>query len=161
MKTPKLVMLIGLPGCGKSTYLRDREVDGNTHYIASTDNIITELCEENGLTYDQGFKRFIKVAEKRMKEEIAEAVENDVSIFWDQTNLTVKSRKKKLAMIPDKYFKEAVYFQIDEDELRHRLHRRAVQEGKSIPEGILCSMMGNFEVPTLDEGFDVVHRKVN
>lgn len=161
MKTPKLVMLIGPPGCGKTTYMKDREVDGEYFYIASTDTIIEELCIEQGLTYDEGFKRFIKVAEKSMKKEIEEAVENDVSIFWDQTNLSVKSRAKKLAMIPDKYFKEAVYFDINEDELRHRLHRRAQKEGKTIPAHILCNMLRNFEVPELDEGFDVIHRKTD
>jgi predicted kinase len=153
-------MLIGPPGCGKSTYIKDR-VHSKDFYIASTDNIIIEFCKEKGITYDQGFKKFFKDAENRMKKEIIEAIRNDVSIIWDQTNLTVKSRVKKLEMIPDKYFKEAFYFIINEDELRRRLHYRAQKEGKTIPEHVLCSMLKNYEVPSSDEGFDVVNEITN
>jgi predicted kinase len=159
MKDLRLIMLIGPPGSGKSTWLKNNVINGEHHFIASTDSIIEELSEKEGLSYDEGFKRFIKVAEKEMKRGIREAIKDGKVIYWDQTNLTAKSRVKKLKMIPDKYSKQAIYFVVNEDELNHRLHNRAIKEGKSIPNHILRNMLASFEEPTLDEGFDVITKK--
>lgn len=158
MNTPELIMLIGLPASGKSFWLKENVPDEDA-YIASTDDFIEKKAKELGITYDQAFHDYIKEATKEMHEGIRHAVKHDKNIYWDQTNLTVNSRRKKLSTIPNKYLKKAIYFVVDEDVLSERLHRRAIKEGKSIPERLIKNMSDSYVHPTLDEGFDVIIKK--
>jgi predicted kinase len=146
-------MLVGVPGSGKSTWINSGIV-GSGVYVASTDNIIEGLAQIAGKTYDEMFKSSIKYAEKTMYVNVMDAVKRDMTIIWDQTNLTFKSRAKKLIMIPDHYMKIAVLFPTpQEKELQRRLSSRS---GKTIPEHVIASMTDTMEVPMLAEGFDEV-----
>lgn len=150
---PKLYMLIGVPGSGKSTWISKMDAD-NLPHIASSDNLIQLAAEIQGLTYDDIFHDTIKHAEKTMYELIQIAVDDDRDIIWDQTNLNRKTRAKKLIMIPDHYEKIAVWFPVPSD-LNQRLANRP---GKTIPFNIVNSMIDNQEYPEIDEGFDrIIH----
>lgn len=154
-KRPKLWMLIGVPCAGKSTWV-DYQVEDNEGdiFIASTDNYIEYIAKTGWKTYNEVFKDHIKDAEKRMYEGVIDAVKDDIDIVWDQTNLTRKSRAKKLAMIPDHYEKIAVVFSTPEpEELEKRL---ASRPGKTIPYQVVKGMIESMEYPELDEGFDIV-----
>jgi predicted kinase len=75
---------------------------------------------------------------------------NGTDIVWDQTNTTVKSRKSKLAKLPD-YEKIAVMFRTpDIVEHRRRLESRP---GKDIPGNIMTVMINSLQEPTEEEGF--------
>jgi hypothetical protein len=71
-------------------------------------------------------------------------------IIWDQTSTTVLSRAKKFRMLPEYDHIAVVMKTPDEIELARRLSSRP---GKIIPEEVVLSMINNFEMPTLDEGF--------
>ena len=78
------------------------------------------------------------------------AFATDEDVIWDQTNLTPKSRKSKLDMVPDHYERIAVVFPTpDEAEWQRRLDR----PGKSIPQHILMGMRDSMKLPTEEEGF--------
>lgn len=157
MSRPKLYMLVGVPGSGKSTWV-NQYVDFRSHdnlYIASTDDIIEGIALVDGKTYNEVFKDNIKAAEKQMYENVMDATSRDLDIIWDQTNLTRKSRAKKLIMIPDHYEKIGVLFPTPDD-LWERLLNREGASGKSIPSHIIRSMIEMIEQPMLDEGFDRV-----
>lgn len=147
-------MLIGLPGSGKSTWVKHQTEDADDIYIASTDDIIESIAQSQNKTYTEVFADNIKVAEKRMYANIMLATDLGQDIIWDQTNITRKSRAKKLIMIPDHYEKIAVVFSTPErTELFRRLDSRP---GKTIPEHVVNSMIDSLEIPTKDEGFDTV-----
>ena len=157
MARPKLWMLIGVPGSGKSTWV-DHQLENcdDPPFIASTDNYIEYIAKSQWKTYNEVFKDNIKAAEKRMYAQVALATDLDECIIWDQTNLTRKSRAKKLIMIPDHYQKIAVFFPIpDYDELNRRL---ASRPGKSIPDHIVKNMIDTIEFPDRDEGFKTIYR---
>jgi len=154
-KRPKLWMLIGVPCAGKSTWV-DYQLENcdDPPFIASTDKLIDAYARLEGKTYNEVFKEYIKAAEKGMYMDLALATQNDMCVIWDQTNLTRKSRAKKLIMIPDHYEKIAVVFPTpDEAELKRRL---ASRPGKTIPPHILDSMIEMLEWPEKDEGFDTI-----
>jgi predicted kinase len=95
----------------------------------------------------------IKSAINQMNRDVINCKRDNRDVVWDQTSTTIKSRKSKLATLPD-YHKIAIVFPTpDREELNRRLAGRV---GKDIPKYVVDSMINNFEVPTRDEGFDEI-----
>ena len=146
---PKLYMLIGVPGAGKSTWISNQEWAKDCS-IVSSDRFIDAEAERLGKTYNEVFDGYVKIATKLMENQVAIAQANNKDVIWDQTNVSVKSRKAKLAMLPE-YEKIAVFFRTPEpNELMTRLDSRP---GKHIPWSVMTSMIGNLAEPTEEEGF--------
>lgn len=87
---PELILMIGLPGAGKSTYLKKYEYDRifyhNTH-ILSSDKIREELYNDaNDQTHNEEVFNTIK-------ERAVDYLLNGQRVIIDATNLTRKSRK--------------------------------------------------------------------
>lgn len=147
---PVVYMLVGLPGSGKSTY-RNTEEMNHMKYVSS-DAYIEKWAAERNKTYNEIFKESASVAATYLNEDVEWLTKRDCSFIWDQTNLTAKVRKKKLAKIPPNYRKVAIVFQTDLVECLKRNAKRY----RSIPEEVIVSMHKTFEEPTLDEGFDLI-----
>lgn len=150
---PLLIMLIGAPGTGKSTFI-GKLLEQLKLVVASTDDQIDAYAASKGITYSQAFKQInFKTLKKQMEQDILSAVRIDKSVIIDQTNIHRKSRKDKLAMAP-RYQKVAVVFDVPEQQLLERLNAREAATGKAIPKFVLYSMLKAYEAPTRDEGFD-------
>ncbi len=153
----ELVMLCGIPTSGKSTYvkkLKSMKYWENT-VVLSTDDYIEEYAKRVGQTYNEVFDDVIPDATRELELQLNMAKDKGKDIIWDQTNLSIKTRKKKLAKLPSYYRRNAVYFEVSlEDALERNKHR----EGKFIPESILKRMWHQFEIPTRNEDFDYVEK---
>lgn len=147
--TPTLYMLIGVPGSGKTTWIRNHKHDA---VVLSTDDKIEAEAERSGKTYSEVFHDTIKHATSQMQDDMIRAVRERRDIIWDQTNITAKSRRGKLSQIPKDYRKVAVFFPVPPD-LRERL---AGRPGKNIPEPVVLSMINQLEPPSKSEGFDEI-----
>ena len=150
-------MLVGIPTSGKSTYTKKlKELNyWKDAVVLSTDNYIEKQAQRLGLTYNQVFDDVIKDVTRELELEFNMAKDKGKNIIWDQTNLSRKTRNKKLSKLPSIYKRGAVYFEIS---LEEALERNKHREGKFIPESILKKMHGQFEIPTTDEDFDYVER---
>jgi predicted kinase len=151
----QLIMLCGIPTSGKTTYLADQMIEtGCFNYVVlSTDSYIDNRARDNNLTYDEAFNTFIKDAQRRLTFDLERAIRDNQSIVWDQTNLTPKARKGKLALIPAHYKKVAIWFDLS---LEDALIRNQNRPGKIIPPPVLKSMFRSFTPPALSEGFDEI-----
>jgi predicted kinase len=150
----KLYVLVGVPGSGKSTWIKNQEWAKDIP-IVSTDKFIDEYAAQQGKTYNEVFAERMPVAVKLMANQVEICKANNLDIIWDQTSTTVGARRKKLNMCQN-YYKIAVVFQTpDEEELQRRL---ASRPGKNIPkhvQEVMASQLKN-EPPTLEEGFDEI-----
>lgn len=156
---PNFVMLVGLPGSGKSS-LRELLIRKDGLYpnaeVLSTDDIVQSIADEQGVTYNDVFQDAIQEATKRINirmQELAQAGTTD--LILDQTNLTRKSRFNKLQPFMRANWSRHAYVVCDpgEDELNLRL---ASRPGKNIPEEAISRMRSQFQEPNRDEGFDTV-----
>jgi len=146
---PKMWMLIGVPASGKSTYRQTLPADAT---VLSTDDRIEVIATALGKTYSEVFRDHIGQAEKDMYQQAMQAFARGDDVIWDQTNLTKKTRAKKLIMVPDEYEKIGVYFSTPaHDEHKRRLDGR---KGKVIPPNVMMGMVSQLQAPTKDEGFD-------
>lgn len=170
----EIIMLIGLPGSGKSTWTNDwlmitESSDIFIQYeVIGTDKLIDEWAAEKGITYSEAFKALsdksdnspsLKTFEKQMFARFEECMEQGISVIIDRTNMSTKSRQKFLSKVPADYNKLAIVFEIEEEELKKRLKKRQEETGKGIPAFVIANMRNAYEAPTSDE-FDSI-RYVN
>ena len=152
---PTCYILVGVPGVGKSTWIKNQSFNWDNTVVASTDVFVEEYAVKQNKTYNEVYNEFMPTAVSLMAKCVNSAVRNKKDIIWDQTSVSVGSRKKKLKMLTSDYLKIAVVFSLpDPDEHKRRLDR----PGKSIPEEVLNNMIKTFVLPTISEGFDsIVH----
>lgn len=146
---PKLYVLVGVPGSGKSTWIKEQEWVNECVYV-STDTWVDLEAQRLGKTYSEIFTEYMPKAVNIMTAQVVDAREQGRDIIWDQTSTTVSSRKRKFNMLPDYHAIAVVFRTPEEEELARRL---ATRPGKVIPEHVLYDMIWNFEMPTEDEGF--------
>ena len=147
----KLYVLVGVPGSGKSTWVKNQNWMNDCVYV-STDEFVEDYAKECGLTYSEVFDDYMPRALELMVERVLWAKSLGKDIIWDQTSTTIKARAKKLRMLPD-YYAIAVVFKTPQSaELQRRLTSR---RGKIIPQEVvdnMCLQLIN-EPPSSEEGF--------
>lgn len=155
--TPEILVLVGVPGSGKSTWTKNHiESSANDYVVVSSDAVLDRIASERGLKYSDVYKDYIGLATSTAKRDFREAVESGRSIIFDQTNVSKKKRRGILQQVTKDYTKVAVVFQTEDREVERRLKERAELTGKYIPTVVMEDMYGRWEAPTRDEGFDLI-----
>lgn len=154
MNAPKLYMMVGVPGSGKSTWIKKQNwALGLT--VVSTDVFVEDYAKAKGKTYFEVFEEYMPTAVNLMSEQVVFAREHGHTIIWDQTSTTIASRAKKFRMLPE-YYAIAVVFRIPAPaELQKRL---ASRPEKVIPYEVMDDMIAKWQEPTEDEGFKEIWR---
>lgn len=156
---PIYIMLIGLPASGKSTLAARirRQYPDVQWWKISTDDYIDAEAANRGLTYTEVFKDTIDAATKHASARRTFALGLHGNIIHDQTNLTIKSRARKLIDIPPAYIKVGILCDALEMMRRQRLLDRP---GKVIPDDIDARMRAELALPSTPE-FDAVGTAAN
>lgn len=163
IREPFILVLIGLPASGKSTWTREfmekygDRFEREVAYI-SLDKHIDARAAEKGTTYSEEYANSVGYASSMLKTESNEAFAKEVNIVWDQTNLSKKKRSGILKKVPDVYQKIAVDFDVSDRVLTERLERRAREEGKFIPKHVIESMCKSYVPVTKSEGFEIIEK---
>lgn len=153
--TKTVTLLVGVPGSGKSTWLRKNYQNLDLEaYWYSTDHQIEVLSHFYGMTYSEAFDKAFTFAEFICEHELRKCILEGRSVVFDQTNLSASKRRSRLKMFPPDWKREAFVFPTPPiEELEKRL---ASRPGKIIPPHIMKSMISNFTMPSKDEGFDKI-----
>ena len=146
---PTFTMLVGIPGCGKSTYAKNRlQCYNNEVKLFSSDEIRKELWGDESCQQEP-FKVF-----NLMHERALTALKNGYDVIYDATNLTRKSRKGIMSLLPAYVKTECVIVWAPIEECIKRDSERARQVG----EETIMTMCKRFEAPFYDEGFNEMSR---
>lgn len=147
----KCYQLIGVPGAGKSTWIKQQTWALGLP-VVSSDMYVEMEAQRQGKTYSEVFEEYMPIAVRLMVNHALICQANKLDFIWDQTSTTVASRKRKFnTLLPSQYEHIAVVFKVPEPaELTRRL---ASRPGKEIPADVMENMIRNFELPSLDEGF--------
>jgi predicted kinase len=149
---PKCYQLIGVPGSGKSTWIQN-QIWALGLTVVSTDTFVEAYANQQGRTYSEVFEDYMPTAIDLMIQQVVFAHEHGHTVIWDQTSVTVASRRKKFRMLPDYRHIAVVFCTPEPAKLADRL---ATRPGKIIPEEIVQDMIDRFEMPTLEEGFQEI-----
>ena len=149
---PKCYQLVGVPGAGKSTWIKD-QIWALGLNIVSTDIWVEDFAKRMSKTYSEVFTEYMPTAVKLMADHVVKAREQGQDIIWDQTSTTIASRRRKFNMLPNYYHIAVVFETPSRLELNKRL---ASRPGKEIPDVVIEGMRASFEMPTEEEGFDEI-----
>jgi tRNA uridine 5-carbamoylmethylation protein Kti12 len=147
------LLLTGLPAAGKST-IAGRLFESWREpkpMILSTDDYIEAIATGKSSTYSAEFHANIKAAESYVSNLREGSLRAGADIIHDQTNLTTKSRAKRLNDVPKKYYRVCLVVGASEEARQQRLISRP---GKVIPPEIDAQMRKSWQDPTFAEGWD-------
>ena len=144
----KMYMVIGAPGCGKSTYIQNHLKENEI--VISRDKIRFGMLKDT----DEYFSKEKEVYNEFIKQ-IDAAIAADATFYVDQTSLNAAARNKlfsRLKKKPDKVI--GIYFTTSLDTI---LQRNAQRTGRAlVPEDAVINMFNSLTKPTLEEGFDEI-----
>jgi predicted kinase len=139
----KFLMLIGLPGSGKSTWSALYKSKNPNTAIISSDAIREEVFGDvNDQTHNAEVFEI-------MKTRTFDFLNSDIDVIYDATNLNSKRRINFLKGLPDNTIKIAVLFAVafnlckEQNEMRERV----------VPEDVMNRMYKSFQIPSKYEGF--------
>ena len=145
MNRPRFIILVGIPGCGKTTYAKSLSVRiGGIHI--SSDAIRKELYGDENIQDDPG-KVF-----SLMHNRTLEALGNGIDVVYDATNVSRKDRASIMSKMP-KYVNcecHIVWAPIE------TCIERDAQRERSVGKEVIDRMVKRFQAPYYDEGFDSI-----
>lgn len=158
--TRELRVLVGVPGSGKSTWIKGEtkklEAAGNTTAVISRDAIRFKFLDANQSNDYFAYEREVF---NEFVSGIKEAIEAGIEyIFADATHISFRSRMKLLgALKVDKDIK--IVFETFEMPLEVVLFRNSLREGRErVPITVIKNMMKSFTVPNSeDDEFNTYH----
>lgn len=151
---PTATLMIGIPGSGKSTWVREHLTD---LAVFSTDDLVEAYASENGMSYSDAIhdQDVFRLLQWQMYEEMAKACDLGQHIIVDRTNVSKAARNKVLVKLPKTYLKFAAVFVVPREEIDRRLAKRVAETGKWIGPAVIDTMFESFEFPSKPE-FDEV-----
>lgn len=154
--TKNAIIMVGLPGSGKSTIARLINCC-NQYAIMSLDDIIEDYARQANNTYSEVFEKYVARAAKQLENKIESAIIDGKDIIFDQTNLSVGSRHRRILELSN-YMITAIVVTEQESVISERLRIRGELTGKIIPDNVITEMKSRFEFPSLSEGFNkIIH----
>jgi len=150
-KYKNLYLLFGLPGSGKSTFVRDINFD----YIISRDALIEEYAEREGLTYMEAYRvihndqQLLNELEQRFNQMLKEAREYR-AVAVDMMNLTKKGRRIIISRFKKTHNIHTFIFLAPFSEIVKRNQQR---EGKDLSHKLI-NLVRKTTVPSFSEGID-------
>ena len=146
MNRPSLILLVGIPGAGKTTYAKKYlEKNPNTIHLAS-DSIREELYGDEAIQGDPAEVFSL------MQTRAVEALNNSNDVIYDATNITRKDRASIIKMCP-KFVN--IECHIIWAPIETCIERDATRE-RTVGTEVIDRMLKKFQAPYYDEGIDEI-----
>ena len=145
-----LYITVGLPGSGKSTYVKKFIKDKAVEYLSSD-----ELRAVYGK--DETDQSVTSIVFGHIKRKVDEFLKDGKNVMVDATSVNRKERSDYINTAK-KYGAKvvAIVFKMDRQGLIDRNKKRGEQGGRVVPDWVIDKMLAKFEEPSYNEGIDVM-----
>ena len=140
-----LIMLIGLPGCGKSTFAKTCVNQHNDWVHLSSDDIrFNENITDNQTVFNLMYQR------------TKQSLKDKKTVIYDATNL---NRKKRFNFIQEfKHLAKHIIYYVFIEPYEECLTRNNSRQGLAVvPDDSMLKMLKNFQIPMEYEKYDEMH----
>jgi predicted kinase len=145
-----LYITVGLPGSGKSTYVKNFIKDKDIEYLSSDSlRAVYGKSEEDQTVTPLVFGH--------IKKKVDELLKDGKNVLVDATSVNRKERSDYINTAK-KYGAKvvAIVFKMDRQGLIDRNKKRGEQGGRVVPDFVIDKMLNKFEEPSYSEGIDVI-----
>ena len=145
-----LYITVGLPGSGKSTYVKNFIKDKDIEYLSSDSlRAVYGKSEEDQTVTPLVFGH--------IKRKVDESLKDGKNVLVDATSVNRKERSDYINTAK-KYGAKvvAIVFKMDRQGLIDRNKKRGEQGGRVVPDFVIDKMLNKFEEPSYSEGIDVI-----
>ncbi len=151
LKEPFVIILVGPPLSGKTTWIRQNFPDTE---VISRDETVMEVYGSRN--YTEAFANVDqKEVDRVLQQKFINANLQKKSVIVDMTHMASKRRKQNLDYFSSDYYKLAVIFPIlSDEEYEIRNKKRIEEENKDLPMRIVKSMISSYQPISKEEGFD-------
>lgn len=146
MERPKLILLVGIPGSGKTTFANNYIKQNVNTICLSSDAIRKELYGDESIQGDPA--EVFTLMQKRA----VEALNNGYDVLYDATNITRKDRSSIIGVCP-KFAKiecHIIWAPIEE------CIKRDASRDRTVGKEVIDKMLKRFQAPYYDEGVDEI-----
>ena len=146
MNRPNLIILVGIPGSGKTTYAKEYVKKYNNTIHLSSDSIRAELYGDESIQGNPG--EIFSLMQKRA----IEALNDGRDVIYDATNITRKDRSCIINLCPKFVKIEAhiIWAPIEE------CITRDIKRERTVGKEVIDKMLKHFQAPFYDEGIDEI-----
>merc|ERR1712051_1136112 len=150
----EMIMLIGLPGCGKTTWVNKfvAEHPEKRYNVIGTAALVDKM-KVNGESlkkhHDGKWDQLIQKCTRCLQEWLRMASQRRRNVVVDQTNVYPNAQKRKVRPFEGMIRKAIVIVPSDED-YKARIEAQEKEETKDVPDNAVMEMKANFTLP--DEG---------
>ena len=146
MNRPKLIIMIGPPGTGKTFYAEEYIKNNPNTIHLNSDNIRAELWGDASIQGDNNEVFSL------MQSRAVEALNNGQSVCYDATNMTRKDRSYIINLCP-KFAKIEAHVVWSPVEV---CVKRDVKRERTVGAEVIDKMIKRFQPPYYDEGIDEI-----
>ncbi|KHJ41594.1 SPRY domain protein [Trichuris suis] len=151
-----VIMMIGLPGCGKSTWVKSFiSKSPECRWFVLSPSVVLDQMSIQGIprkkVHQGRWDIVMGTAAKCFLKLLQLACRRKRNYIIDGTNVCPWARKRKLSAFRD-FHRRAVIIVPPEEEYAYRYLMESTNKGKRIPSEVLMEMKANFTLPKLEEG---------